>query len=357
MLYINIANNCFIEMNCNNEMALLMVGIIIFTSVITVLTPMLVIFYESEFFLAFITSVEFVIIYFVLYIFFVKTRTISSFNKNEKLLVLQSSVFNAYTTIAMVYSSHPSKTPPIMQSTLMGLSVIPSAIFRKYYSNINPNYNTKYIIISCMLLLVSVILSVIPMTTTGSTSSIGWSLLYFSSICTKCYYSVIQEKFIKETETINFTQTQKLENRISMSFCSRILMTIIIIPFFSCEWIDHTGNQPFISFKNDFIDAFSNISKGLLLQGFIICYFCVFFMSLYVNAVSTNYNMILSATSVPSIALFYTFVPGMTYDVNYPIWTIILSITSIIASIYFWIKGDEQKNEYDDYKMLQGENF
>lgn len=152
------------------------------------------------------------------------------------------------------------------------------------------------------------------------------------------------------------TQSDKLENRIAMSFCSRMIMVLMVLPFFSCEWINHNGNEPIVAFNESFYDIFT-IKKGFVLQGFIICYFCMFFMSIYLNAISTNYNMILSAASVPSVALFYTIIPEMRYGPNYPIWITILSMVSIILSIYFWTKGDTRKPVITDgYYLYDEEN-
>lgn len=330
---------------------LLMLGVVISTSTMSILSPMLVIFFSSEYFIVLAVSVEFVLIFALIYAKINKTRKISNFDKSKFLLVLQLSVFNAYTTLAMVYSSHPSKTPPLMQSTLTGLAILPSTFFRKIFFGINTVYDMKYIYVSCFFLLTSVILSAIPMLGEGSAESIGWSLLYFSGICTKSYYSGIQEVFIKQTEKSDSTQSEKLENRVALSYYSRILMLLIILPFFACEWIGNKEHNPTKSFAESFLDAFT-LKKGFLLQGFIISYFCMFFMSVYVNAISTNYNMILSSASVPSVALFYTIIPGMTYGMDYPIWITVLSLVSIILSIYFWTKGDTQKVESDDNYYL-----
>lgn len=324
----------------------LMIWITLTSSTMGILGPILVTYFKSDYFVVFTTSFEFFIFFGLLYLFSVKKKV----SPPEKCLIVQLGIFNALMAMSLLYASDPTRTPPVMQSTLTGLAVLPSAIMRRLTFGKDTQYHKVWTTLSCLLLLASLVLSGIPMVEDWSTNendmwSILWCFIYLFGVCTRSYYNVIQEKYVRRTEYapgIDLTFKQKFNNKIILSFFSRIIMICMIMPMFGFDWIGKNITQPLTDFNESFYEGFTTVHGGLLLQGFIVCYFTLFFSAIYLNAISTNYHMILTAIANPTVALFFTIFPDLNPGIKYPWWIVILSLLCGIVSVAFWIKGESK---------------
>jgi hypothetical protein len=171
-------------------------------------------------------------------------------------------------------------------------------------------------------------------------------MIYFTGICILSWYNVTQEKYIKETETsvLNTTFREQLDNKIILSFFSRIPMMIVIIFSFGCEYLLVLDNEtsPLSRFNESFYDAFTDVKSALILQGFIFSYFLLFFSAIYLNGISTNYHMILTVISNPMVALFFTIFPSLNPGIQYPLWVTLTSLGVSISSVILWIGGESK---------------
>ena len=327
-------------------MSALMIWITLTSSTMGILGPILVTYFKSDYFVVFATSFEFFIFFGLLYLFSVKNKV----SPPEKCLIIQLGLFNAIMAMSLLYASEPTRTPPVMQSTLTGLAVLPSAVMRRLTFNKDTLYHKMWTTLSCLLLLASLILSGIPLVEDWSSNendlwSIMWCFIYLFGVCARSYYNVIQEKYVRKTEYgpgIDLTTKQKFDNKIILSFFSRIVMICIIMPMFGVDWIGKNITQPLTDFNESFYEGFTTTHGGLLLQGFILCYFTLFFSAIYLNAISTNYHMILTAIANPTVALFFTIFPDLNPGIKYPWWIVISSLVCGIVSVAFWIKGESK---------------
>lgn len=318
----------------------LMTWVTITSSTMGILSPLLVTHFESEYFVVAATAIEFFVLFGIMFFTLVRDYKESLIWKH----IIWLGIFNAYMAMSLLYASHPERTPPVMQSTLTGLAIIPSAIFRKLSFPDAPNYDMRFIGLSCLFLAGSLVAAAIPIADNNKHASYWWSLIYLSGVCARSYYNIIQEKYVRETEYTPgspMNDREKLENRIRLSFYSRIIMIMVIIPAFGLEWIDNKDYEPFTKFDHSFHEAFTNLSHGGMLQGFIICYFFLFFSAIYLNAISTNYHMILTAICNPMVALFFTIFPDLNPGLHYPLWSVVASLGLSFVSVFLWMKGNK----------------
>ena len=346
------------------KLSALMVVVLISSGVMGVLSPLIVTYYVSDYFVVFATTLEFLLIFGLLYLIVVKNKTKP---KEGKLIVLLG-VLNAIMAMSYLYSSDPMRTPPVMQSTLTGIAVIPSAIIKRYVFGNTVEYNSWFISFSIFFLVASVCVSAYPLieNMNGNYMMVFWCCLYLAGgVCVRSWYNVIQELYVKKTEHSGQTLTFKesLGNKIELSFFSMLIMIGCIVPLSGFEWIIYSGSNrtdwymgPLYDFNNSFHEAFTTVREGLFLQSFIFSYLILFFSAIYLNAISTNYHMILTAICNPLVALFYTIFPSLNPGIQYPLWATLLSLLCGISSVVLWMFGEGKSNKKccnNNIKMLQ----
>lgn len=237
-----------------------------------------------------------------------------------------------------------------MQSMLTALTVIPAVLMRYCVFGKEYVYFDKILnVISIILLVTSVVIAGYPLADDIrhiNLVCIFWSVIYLIGICILTWYNVTQEKYVRQTETkyTNTTFREKLDNKIILSFFSRIPMLVIVIFSFGIEYLLVLDNEtsPLLRFNESFYQAFTQLESGLILQGFIITYFVLFFSAIYLNAISTSYHMILTVISNPAVALFFTIFPSLNPGIQYPLWVTISSIIFSVSSVICWIAGESQ---------------
>jgi hypothetical protein len=310
------------------------------------MSPLVIMIFPSNYFVTFTITFELFVFFAFVWIFVVKDK---SFPQKWK-LILELGISNAFMAIFILYSSDPTRTPPVMQSTLTALTVIPAVLMRYCVFGKEYVYFDKVLnVISIILLVASVVVAGYPMADDIrhiDLMSIVWSAVYLIGICVLTWYNVTQEKYVRQTETkyINTTFREKLDNKIILSFFSRIPMLIIVMFSFGVEYLLVLDNEtsPLVRFNESFYQAFTQLESGLILQGFIITYFVLFFSAIYLNAISTSYHMILTVISNPAVALFFTIFPSLNPGIQYHLWVTISSLVLSVSSVICWIAGESQ---------------
>ena len=257
----------------------------------------------------------------------------------ELLLLIKIGICGGLVAILFSYSANPKRTPVILQSIFLGLAIIPCAIFSKLILKKQVHYDKKYLIASIFVLLVSVIVATIPMFMNNQDSAFNnilWSGMYLFGVIFLGLSNVLQEKYIMLTNTT-------FKNKIKMAFYTFLFSTLLLLIL--C-WVDivfgyeNNTNDAFKSFINSFYVFGTDGTKMLLIQLFVLVMFVLVIVSIYLNAISTNYNMILTNVSNQVVALCFTIFPSLNSGIQYPLWVIIISLLLNIVSVVLWIKGE-----------------
>lgn len=184
--------------------------------------------------------------------------------------------------------------------------------------------------------------------------NIGWIAMYVAGIILFSLYNILQEKYIIHTKDTSF------ENKIRFAFYSGLFQIIVI----GCSfWIDilfgySNGIEGFAnSFIQSFFALFEHVTTMLLIQLFVFDCLALFVISIYLNEISTNYNMILTNLTNQSVALFFTIFPSFNTGIQYPIYVTALSMLCNILSVIFWIKCELNKsNDIDQSNDINQSN-
>lgn len=320
----------------------LIIGVVIFGSAGNILTPIIVGENStSTYFILLLNGVESFIMYFIFLLGIMCWKaSFHVFKIKLQLLLLTafSGIISGLIGVCFLYASNPTRTPIIMQSILLGVSILPNVIFTKFILQKQNQYNFKYIITSICFLLISIGFGIIPLLNIENKfdpKMIGWIVMYLLGVILFSLYSILQEKFIIETND-NF------ENKIKFAFYSGFFQLITIINLFWIDILFDSGNIN--NFLTNFISgakfAFANNLSALLLQLFIFDCVIFFIISIYLNEISSNYNMILSGLTNQSVILFFIIFPKLNTGIEYSIYISVFCIVCNISSVLCWLKGE-----------------
>jgi len=119
------------------KLCLLMLGVIIFGSIGNILTPIIVSSNQtSTYVILLLNSVEsFMIYFFILIGIMCYKGTFMVFRIKIELFLLTSisGIISGLIGVCFLYASDPVRTPVIIQSILLGISILPNVIFYKIY--------------------------------------------------------------------------------------------------------------------------------------------------------------------------------------------------------------------------------
>ena len=315
----------------------LIVAVVVSASIKNIIIPILVTLYPSIYFIVLFVTIECCLLFFCVSLI---ANLEYTFEKPTQLpLLIAIGITSSLVTLLMSYSANPKRTPVILQSIFLGLAIIPCAIFSKIILKKQNEYDMRYLIASIFILILSVTVATIPIATNNEGSlfnSILWSLMYLLGIVFLGLSSVLQEKYIILTDST-------FKNKIRLAFYSFLFQTITILLLCWVDIIIGYADNATSAFKA-FIDSFYVFGidelKLLLLQLFVCVIFVLVLVSIYLNAISTNYNMILTNVSNQIVALFFTIFPSLNSGIQYPLWIIIVSLLLNIISVILWIKGE-----------------
>jgi len=321
-------------------------GILIFSSAQHIILPSLTIYYNSLYFIM-LTSSIFGCVNYACILLYLKGWGIFTFPPRPYLILIIGFV-NALMSFCFIYSTNPERTPVIIQSILLGFAIIPTVIFRKYLLNKVIIYNFKIITLSIILLLLSVILAIIPMIFVKINFS-PWIIVYLVGVVLLSLDNALQEKFV------SYFKDSKVTDKFTLAFYASLIQLVIFICLF---WVEaffgyaSTISEVWFLLKENYVLFFIKWDHCLFLLSFIYISLFLYITSIYCNAISTNYNMILTNLTNQSVAIFYSIFPQLNNGYHTPISYIILSLLLNIISIILWINGEKNTIESDFYQNL-----
>lgn len=325
----------------NVKLFLFIAGVIITGSIEHITIPIMVSYFESLYFILIITSLEGCINFGLLLLILTK----GSFRiPDKKQIVIMAGFFNALMSICFIYSANPERTPVVIQSIFLGLTIIPTVIFRKVILNKKVTYDKILNPLSLLLLLFSVAIATVPLFFEKQATIYYWIFGYILAIILLSLDNTMQEKYVIETND------NSVINKITLAFYTSLCQFITLIMFFWVEFLFGYSNDPITAFKNSATVFFTNYKYFFLLQLFIYDCLLLYVLSIYLNAISTNYNMILTNLTNQSVAIFFTIFPKLNHGIKYSFGIIVISLLLNISSVILWIKGEnnEKVNEIND---------
>jgi len=221
------------------------------------------------------------------------------------------------------------------------------SFFTRFILKKQDKYNFKYIIPSICFLGISIGLGIIPLldqTVNFDIKMIGWIMMYLLGIILFSLYSILQQKFVNESN-------DGFENKIRFAFYSGFFQLITIINLFWLDILFNTGtmNNFLINFISGSKFILENKLSILLTQIFIFDCVIFFIISIYLNEISSNYNMILTGLTNQSVILFFTIFPKLNTGIKYPIYISVFCIICNILSVIFWLKGESStRKKYEN---------
>ena len=308
--------------------------VIIFTSAQMIVIPLSSERYESLYFTVLLVCFQFVVIAFVAMLSFTKGKPKVP---TEKKSVILCGCFGAIMTILYVYSADPNRTPPVLQTILMGIRIIPSVIFTKIILKKSNDYKLKFIIPSLIFLGGSIALAVVPIGSDFSGESALWLVMFILSVICASLYSIYQEKYFIETND------RTLANKMILIFWTRLIQLIIVAACYWTEFIIGHGDHPGDEFRNSSRIFFSGTIDTFILECGIIAYVLGYVASTFLNAISTNFNMIASAGAQPVTILFFTLFSSLNNGIEYPWYISVSCAVASIISVILWMKGESKK--------------
>lgn len=324
-------------MNQKVLIALLVIGITIKSAAQGIIVPIILEYFTSVNFIMTFTTIQFILIFGILYYFLSKCSCIIP---EYKLSIVLSGVFTGLMAVTMSYAARPDRTPITIQTILAGLPIIPSMIMRKIILNKIIIYDMRFIAPSIICFIASVVVASIPFAYQFAVSNLLWILVYTIGIIFQSAYNVYQEKYMTESDD------SSLLNKVMLVYYSRIIELLTIISFCWCEYLINGENIANVYGENVKI-FFTDHIPMLLFEGFIIAYIFAYIMSVYLNNISTNYNMMIPAMANPIVCIFFTVFTQFNIGIKYPIWAIVVPIICSSTGIILWMFGEKNKSNYD----------
>ncbi len=320
----------------NYKIAFLIAGNVITGAIQSILMPIIVTYYESLYFVMLISSLIFLIVFNIVFLIMTNCKP---FCPNKLKILVFSGIFNALSAILLIYCANPDRTPIVIQAILAGTIILPSVGFTRYILRKKIQYDKRYIVPSVIFLLVSVGISLIPLYSTWTPMAGVWILIFFTGVVFRSAFSILQEKYIIDTK--DYT----LLNKIVIVCFSRWSQLVVVISFYWLEFVIGNTHNPNSAFENSVTSFFTDDEAFWLVFGFIVAYLLSYVFAVYLNSISTNYNMILSIIINPITISFFKIFSQFNRGENYPVYVIFLCIGTGTISVLLWIKG-EDKTKY-----------
>lgn len=248
-------------------------------------------------------------------------------------IMVVSGTFMSVSSLFMIYSSNPERTPIILQLILNGLNIIPSFLLTKYYLKKDVNYNKKYCFWSIVTLIMSIVISIIPMTDFDFDSVI-WPLIFLVSQIFRVAGYILQEKYFMVTN--DRSARNKLYN---IAYCRFVQLIVTLMLF----WLDVVMgyDSSFDPLVSDFEEINGNNTQFLLLELFVFSTILFCIVAGYLNSISTNYSSVALTLVTPIVGLFFSLFPNLNDGNNYPLYITIPSLALNLISTFLWMKGEK----------------
>lgn len=266
--------------------------------------------------------------------------------RNNITLIIVLGVNQYLISMCFFYASHPIRTPILIQVILLGLGIFPSVILSKIILNRSKIYHIRYIIISILFLLMSIVLGIVPLPIMDiQSASFIWCLVYAFGVIFISLSNVLQEKYILATD-------KKASTKFKLAFYTRLIQLLLTILMFWIEPLlgyNNSFNNFFINLYTDFatsLKLFASISYNFwIIQAYVLARVISYILFIYLNQISANYSTIISNINTQILSLFFAIFPALNKGFKYPLVVTMLNIFCNICGIIFWIKGEKVDNE------------
>ena len=175
-------------------------------------------------------------------------------------------------------------------------------------------YDKRYIIPSIILLIISIGISTIPLYSKWHLKDAFWLFGYIGAVILLSLESVMQEKYITDTNDTSF------QNKISLAFHMSLCQIVLLLCFCWVELVFGYSNDPLTAFVTSASLFISDIKLLFTLELYIYDCLVLYLLSIYLNSISTNYHMILTNVTNQSVAIFFSLyfpVLIMEYNMQY----------------------------------------
>lgn len=317
----------------------LIIGIVITGSIEHITIPLFSTMYSSTYFILLMTSLEGLIIFGSLFIItIIINKNYDNIYPNNIILLMLTGITNGLMSLCLLYSANPIRTPVIIQSIFLGLTIFPSIIFTKYILNKNVTYIWHITLPSLIFLLASIGCSIAPIIQNKNfnITHIAWVGVYLLGVVLLSLTNILQEKY---TTITNDT----FQNKLKLAFYGGIFQTIMVVCLF---WVDlffgYSDNayDAWTNFTNSTLIFFTDMPKFGLVQLFVFDCLALFLLSIYLNKISTNYNMILTNLTNQSVAIFFSIFPNLNHGIKTSPVFVCISLFFNIISVVLWVKGE-----------------
>ncbi len=311
--------------------------ILITSSIEHIAIPLVSRYFESVYFFVFMMTFQGSIFYFSMLVYY------NGWNikpKCPKINLITGST-NAIMSLCFVYCSSPNRTPILIQSIFLGSCVIFSVIFTKYVLNKKVVYERNYAYLSLAILGISIIISIIPIinSTEFEKNSVFWMFGYLLAIILMSFDNIMQEKYMI------ITNDGSLTNKLNLSFYNSVVQMFMLFILFPFDYLFGYNSDP----RKAFIDGFGNLfnnGAGLFfaLEFLVVDFLVLYLLSVKLNAISTNYNMIITNLTNQVVPLFFAIFPSLNNGVHSPIYIILICILLNLVSVYLWVHSEKHEN-------------
>lgn len=316
----------------------LIVGVIFTGSIQHITLPLIVGYYPSLYFIIIASSLHGCLNYGVLLLSLSKchpTRIMRNILRTQWKTILIAGTGNALMSLCFIYSADPRRTPVVIQSIFLGLAILPTVGFRKFLLNKKTIYIPKFIVPSVIILVMSVILSVVPLFILDNDMSQSWWILgYMMAIVLLSFDNTMQEKYVTDTKDPGII------NKLTFAFSTSVCQVIVLLCFCWTEWVFGNSEDPVPAFTESLNEFVTEWSSFLFLELFILDCLALYLVSIYLNSMSTNYNMILTNLTNQSVAIFFIIFPSLNTGIHYPIYIVLPTLLLNCISVFLWIKGE-----------------
>lgn len=320
--------------------SLLIVGIIITGSVEHVTIPLFSTMYPSTYFVLLMTSIEGLIVFGLIFVITIMINNSNNIlpHKDNLLLLISTGVTNSLMSLCLLYAANPVRTPVLIQSVFLGLAIIPSVIFTRYILQKNVMYVWHVTASSMLLLSASIMCAVIPTVKNHafSVNNVMWIILYMCGVILLSLTNILQEKYVMVT-------CDTFENKIKLAFYAGFFQVLTVLLL--C-WLDlflgysDSAYYAFTNFTESGLVFFTDLPKFFMIQLFVFDCLALYLLSIYLNTISTNYNMILTNLTNQSVALFFTIFPQFNDGIHVSPVFVVVSLIFNVGAVILWVKGE-----------------
>jgi Na+/H+-translocating membrane pyrophosphatase len=165
-----------------------------------------------------------------------------------------------------------------------------------------------------------------------------WILGYILAVILLSLDGTLQEKYVMDTHD------GSLINKVSFAFYTSICQVVTLIVMFWVEYVFGYTDHPLNAFVESIkIFSLDNVWSFVILELFIIDCLALYLITVHLNSISTNYNMILTNLTNQSVAIFFIIFPNLNNGIQYPILITVCSLIINIISVLLWMKGERNK--------------